>query len=61
MKSRDELSRVGWSAMSRVAANEARGQLGKPEERERPTLEAVTRRLVKSVTEDTNGAYNIDL
>jgi hypothetical protein len=47
--------------MSRFAANEARGQLEKPEERERPTLETVARKLVKNVTEDSDGAYNIEL
>jgi hypothetical protein len=33
---------------SRVAVAEAGGQLGRPEEGERPPLEAVTRRLVKA-------------
>jgi hypothetical protein len=31
---------------------EARGQFGKPEERERPSLEALIRRLVQTVTLD---------
>jgi hypothetical protein len=34
-----------------VAVDEAQGQLGNAEEKERPPLEAVTRRLVKTMTE----------
>jgi hypothetical protein len=33
---------------------EARGQFGNPEERERPSLEAVTRKLVKAMTENAS-------
>lgn len=39
---------------------EARGQCVNPEEEERPSLEAVTRRLVTTVTEDIS-VCNSDL
>jgi hypothetical protein len=38
---------------SRLAVAEVKGDFGNPEERERRPLEAVTRRLVKTVTGDT--------
>jgi hypothetical protein len=38
----------------KVAVADALGQLGNPEERELPLLEARTGRLVKTVTEDTS-------
>jgi hypothetical protein len=48
-------------SQSIVAVTEARGQFGNPEEqeeRERPELVAVTRRLVKTATEDSSGVCN---
>lgn len=36
-----------------VAMSEARGQFTNPEKREHPPLEAVSREMVKTVTEDT--------
>jgi hypothetical protein len=48
------LTLILTSSQSRVAVAEARRQVGNPEERERPPLEAITRRLAKTQqTENT--------
>jgi hypothetical protein len=41
-------------SQSIVVMTEARGQFMNPEERELPSLETVTRRLVNTVAEDTS-------
>jgi hypothetical protein len=41
-------------SQSRISVAEARGQFGNPEEGECPPLEAVAKRLIKTVTEVTN-------
>jgi hypothetical protein len=43
---------VSSVSKTRVTATEARGQLGNPEEEERPPLEAVTKKLVKTQQAD---------
>jgi hypothetical protein len=44
---------------SRVYVAEARGQFGKPEEGERPLLEAIIRRLVKTKTDDASVSVTV--
>jgi hypothetical protein len=39
-------------SQQKVAVAEAREQFGNPEKGERPSLEAVTKKLVKNMTED---------
>jgi hypothetical protein len=41
-------------SQSRVAVSEARGQYGNPKERDLSPLEIVTRRLVKTVADNTS-------
>jgi hypothetical protein len=45
---------LGLVSQSRISVAEVLGQFGNPEEGECPPLEAVTKKLVKAVTEVTN-------